>query len=475
MNDSSRCLLLNKHLSPNSPHITPVNYPSELDKADLVSLPKTITQSSSPEEKKQAKKQKESPKSHWMTNAGYALYAGVGAIKTISSFERGFLYDNPTMIVGNLSLLASFPAVFLTHGFYAKAFMLMANHLSEMAEAAVGFREQIKAADKQAQLYGHKVPVSKTVGLNGMKEWLDMGLLKRVFTFQQTLEDKKNLKAFTDYVVKDLNQAGREMINTLNATKKLTGEVAKKIITPSHVIKMPDAFKIGIHPHGDVRNIKALNNIYHISNTGAYGGIVGVGAEVIAHTLGFDRITTVFTRPWLMLSNLLQTAGALCSAKQIYSRTGNSVRETKKLKAMGIQEASGTVLEAVGAASWSNDWLLGIYRLGSLLRMPYRKYKTLHKADSKGNIVKVNLKDLKNKIGADKEEADKIITALHSENLSFLVDGVAAVLILGAPAVAWWEKKHHTTLNPIERRKALADKMKAKPSHTDAGGKVKGS
>jgi hypothetical protein len=177
----------------------------------------------------------------------------------------------------------------------------------------------------------------------------------------------------------------------------------------------------------------------------------------------------------LMLSNLLQTAGALCSAKQIYSRTGNSVRETKKLKAMGIQEASGTVLEAVGAASWANDWLLGIYRLGSLLRMPYRKYKTLHKADSKGNIVKVNLKDLKNKIGADKEEADKIITALHSENLSFLVDGVAAVLILGAPAVAWWEKKHHTTLNPIERRKALADKMKAKPSHTDAGGKVKGS
>jgi hypothetical protein len=348
-------------------------------------------------------------------------------------------------------LLASFPAVFLSHGFYAKAAMLVANHLSEMADAAVGYNEQVNAADKQVKLFGHDVPAYKTMGLNGMKDWLNWGLLGRILTFQQTLNDKKNLKAFTDYVVKDLEQAGHKMVNTLYATKELTKELGKKITKPSHVIKIPDAFKVNIHAEGDVRNIKALNNIYHISNTGAYGGIVGVGAEVVAHTLGVDSITNVFTRSWLMLSNLLQTAGALCSAKQIHSRKGDTLKETKQFKTLGLQEAFGTALEAVGAASWSNDWLLGLYRMGSALRMPYRKYKLQFERNEKGAMVPV--------------PKEKLQWKFFNENLSLVVDGVAAVLILGAPAVAWWEKQHHTTLNPIERRKHK-QMVQKKKTHT---------
>jgi hypothetical protein len=439
MSDSYRCLLLNKHLSPHTPHITPIAYPSDLDKADLVSLPTTITPSSTPEQKKRATTQKESPKSHWMTNAGYALYAGVGALKTLTGFKNAIGYDNPTLIVGNLALLASFPAVFMSHGFYAKAFMLVANHLAEMADAAVGYNEQINAADKQAQMAGHLVPAYKTTGLNGMKEWLNFGLLGRSLTFQQTPADKKNLKAFTNYVVNDLNEAGRKMTNTLRATKALAGELGKKITTPSHGINVPEAFKVKIHPDGDVRNIKALENIYNISNTGAYGGIVGVGVEAVAHTVGIDRITNVFTRSWLMLSNLLQTAGALCSAKQIYGRTGKTKKENQQFKTLGMQEASGTVLEAVGAASWSNDWLLGLYRLGSALRMPYRKYKLLFKRNKQGVMIPV-------------PKAELFWDFLNAD-LSLVADLLGATLILGAPLVAWWEKKHHTTLNPIERRK----------------------
>ena len=140
-----------------------------------------------------------------------------------------------------------------------------------------------------------------------------------------------------------------------------------------------------------------------------------------------------------MLSNLLQTAGALCSAKQIYARTGKTKQESRQFKALGVQEASGTVLEAVGAASWSNDWLLGLYRLGSALRMPYRKYKLLFERNEKGIMVPV--------------PKEKLKWDFFNANLSLVADLLGATLILGAPLVAWWEKKHHTTLNPVERRK----------------------
>jgi hypothetical protein len=60
---------------------------------------------------------------------------------------------------------------------------------------------------------------------------------------------------------------------------------------------------------------------------------------------------------------------------------------------------------------------------------------------------------------------EKLQWKFFNENLSLVVDGVAAVLILGAPAVAWWEKQHHTTLNPIERRKHK-QMVQKKKTHT---------
>ncbi|MFN9691856.1 MAG: hypothetical protein ACK551_07150 [Vampirovibrionales bacterium] len=441
MSDSYRCLLLNKHLSPHTPHITPIAYPSDLDKADLVSLPTTITPSSTPEEKKQAKKQKTTPKSHWMTNAGYALYAGVGAIKTVSSLQRAIGHDNPTLILGNIGLLASFPAVFMSHGFYAKAAMLVANHLSEMAEAAVGYNDRVTSAANEAKKHGNRVKPFQTTGLPGMKTWLNGDLLKRYLTFSATPTDHQNMRAFFAYVGKDLKHASKQAGASIQAGGKLLQEVGKKVVKPSHQIRLPERFHVDSLAKGDARNIQIQRNLFHAETTGAFGGIVGVGIETLAETLGVNHIAKIFTRPALLVANLLQTTGALCSAKQIWLRTDVEKQQSTKFKNLAYQEAGGTVLEAVGAASWSNDWLLGIYRLGSLLRMPYRKYKTLLEKDAEGNIVEV------------KVITPKIKTALRSENLSFLVDGVAAVLILGAPLVAWWEKKHHTTLNPIERSK----------------------
>lgn len=458
MSDSVRCLRLRKPLYSDSPHITPVTYPTDLDKVAFSSLPATpppVTPpafSTAPHQKKRGANPSAKKKSHWMTNAGYALYAGVGALKTLTGFKNAIGYDNPTLIVGNLSLLASFPAVFMSHGFYAKAFMLVANHLAEMADAAVGYNEQINAAGKQAQMAGHTVPSYTTTGLNGMKEWLNFGLLGRTLTFQQTSGDKENLKAFADYVLKDLHNAGRKMTSTLHATQALAGELVKKITTPSHRINVPDAFNVKIHPDGDLRNFKALENIYHVSNTGAYGGIVGVGAEVLTHMVGIDKITNVLTRSWLMLSNLLQTAGALCSAKQIYGRTGETKKESQQFKALGIQEASGTLLEAVGSASWSNDWLLGLYRVGSALRTPYRKYKLLFERNTNGIMVPV--------------PKEKRFWDLLNADLSFVADILGATFILGAPLVAWWERTHHQTLNPIARRKQhLQQVQKASSKH----------
>jgi hypothetical protein len=441
MSDSYRCLLLNKHLSPHTPHITPIAYPSDLDKADLVSLPTTITPSSTPEQKKRATKQKESPKSHWMTNAGYALYAGAGALKTLSGFQRAIGHDNPTLILGNIGLLASFPAVFLSHGFYAKAFMLVANHLSEMAEAAVGYNDRVTSAANEAKKHGITVGSFETTGLLGMKTWLNGDLLKRYLTLRTTPTDHQNMRAFFDYVGKDLHYASQQAGASIEAGGKLLQEIGKKVVNPSHQIRLPERFHVDSLANGDARNIQIQRNLYHAETTGAFGGIVGVGIETLAETLGVNQIAKIFTRPALLVANLLQTTGALCSAKQIWLRTDAQKQQNAKFKNIALQEAGGTVLEAVGAASWSNDWLLGIYRLGSALRMPYRKYKNLLGTDAEGNIVEVKLitQDIKN--------------ALKNEERSFWADVVSAVLILGAPLVAWWEKKHHTTLNPIERRK----------------------
>jgi hypothetical protein len=453
MNDPSRCLLLNKHLSPNSTHITPVSYPSNLDKADLVSLPTTITPTSSSEDKKKAKQQKNAPKSHWMTNAGYAVYASVGAIKTVSSLQRGIQHDNPTLLLGNIGLLASLPAVFLSHGFYAKAAMLVANHLSEMAEAAVGYNDRVSSTENEARKFGNAVTPFKSTGLPGMKKWFNGDLLKRYLTFSATHTDHQNMGAFFAYVGKDLHYASKQLGASVQAGGDLIREVGKKVVKPSHQIRLPERFHVDSLPEGDVRNIQVQRNLYHVETTGAFGGIVGVGVETLAETFGVNHVAKLFTRPALLMANLFQTTGALCGAKQIWLRTDAHRQASPKDKKLALQEAGGTVLEAVGAASWSNDWLLGIYRLGSLLRMPYRKHKTMLEKDAEGNIVKV------------KVITPEIEAALRSENLSFLVDGVAAVLILGAPAVAWWEKQHHTTLNPIERRKHK-QMVQKKKTHT---------
>jgi hypothetical protein len=310
-----------------------------------------------------------------------------------------------------------------------------------MAEAAVGYNDRVTSAANEARKHGNTVESFETTGLPGMKTWLNGGLVKRYLTFSTTHTDNQNIRTFFDYVGKDLHYASQQAGASIQAGGKLLQEVGKKVVNPSHQIRLPERFHVDSLAKGDSRNIQIQRNLYLAETTGAFGGIVGVGIETLAETLGVNHVAKLFTRPALLVANLLQTTSALCSAKQIWLRTDAQKQQNTKFKNLALQEAGGTVLEAVGAASWSNDWLLGIFRLGSLLRMPYRKYKTLLEKDAEGNIVEV------------KVITPKIKTALQSENLSFLVDGVSAVLILGAPLVAWWEKKHHTTLNPIERRK----------------------
>ncbi len=453
MSDSVRCLRLRKLPYADSPHITPVTYPTDLDKVELLSLPVTpapvtpCTLSTASDQKKRGATPPAKKKSHWMTNAGYALYAGVGAIKTVSSLQRAIGHDNPTLILGNLGLLASFPAVFWSHGFYAKAAMLVANHLSEMAEAAVGYNDRVTSAANEARKHGNTVESFETTGLPGMKTWLNGGLVKRYLTFSTTHTDNQNIRTFFDYVGKDLHYASQQAGASIQAGGKLLQEVGKKVVNPSHQIRLPERFHVDSLAKGDSRNIQIQRNLYLAETTGAFGGIVGVGIETLAETLGVNHVAKLFTRPALLVANLLQTTSALCSAKQIWLRTDAQKQQNTKFKNLALQEAGGTVLEAVGAASWSNDWLLGIFRLGSLLRMPYRKYKTLLEKDAEGNIVEV------------KVITPKIKTALQSENLSFLVDGVSAVLILGAPLVAWWERSHHKSLNPLACRQRHAQQV----------------
>lgn len=388
------------------------------------------------------KNKKEAPTSHWMTNAGYGVYAGVGALKTIASLSRAVGHDNPTLIVGNVALLASMPAVFMTHGFYAKAGMLVANHLSEMAEAALGYNDRVSSAANEANKNGYTVPHYNTTGLVGMKQWLNWGLVFRSLTLQSTVEDQKNIRAFWGYVGNDLKAAAYETKQTIQAGGTLIAEWGKKLVNPSHRIQVPERFAFDTLANGDVKNIGIQQNLYNAERTGAFSGIIGVGVETLATTLGLGQASTFLTRPALLVANLLQTTGALCAAKQICLRTDAHKRQDPEMKRIGLQEAGGTVLEAIGAASWSNDWLLGIYRLGSLLRMPYRKLKTMLVKNANGGIEKV------------KELTPKIKRALLVENLSFGADGIAAVLILGAPLVAWWERTHHTTLNPVARYNA---------------------
>lgn len=438
--------------------ITPIAYP--LDQNENVSLPSVPVEEAPiatvpPKAKShpsRIQKKKEDPKkkSHWMTNAGFQLYAVVGAIKTVSSLKRGFEFGNPTLLLGNTALLASFPAVFWSHGFYAKAFMLVANHLSEMAEATIGYNDRVTAEAHKAREKGYAVPPLDIKGIKGFQQWFNRDLLKRTLRFRNTTNDKHQFKEATAFIVNDLKYAAKQLRGTLHAGGQWIKEASKKVVNPQYKMKWPERFKVDSLPSGSLENIKIQKNIYHAETTGAFGGIVGVMIETVADSIGVNHVAKIFTRPALLVANLLQTTAALCGAKQLYFRPDAQQKKSPKFKNMAYQEAGGVVLEAVGAASWSNDWLLGIYRIGSALRMPYRKHKTKLTTNEAGQVVELKIL------------TPAVKKALFTEDLSFVADVVAAGLILGAPLIAWWEAKHRKSLNPVERLKSRP-KQEAKP------------
>jgi hypothetical protein len=428
--------------------------------------------------------EKKHKKSHWLNNAGYGLYAGVGAIKQIGVMQRAVAHDNPTLMVGLTALLASYPPVFFSHDLYAKLMMMVAFHLSEMAESAVNYNTLAKTVQADGEKAGvHTAKVDYT-GVAGMKDWLNGQYFKRLATGHASQQDVDHAKAFFSYVWNDQKKAVGHLKNTARGVLGLGQELGKKAINPKHHIQVPEALQLGIttpilkiedlnklplsEREAYVKNrLKSQTNIYHFENAGAFGGLAGIFGEAAAQASGVGWLSNMVTKPWLIGSNLLQTTGFTATTKTIWNQEKHRVDPSwAKPKLMAVSEGTGTLLCAIGAASWSNDWLLGLYRLGAVLKTPYMVFQRTFKKD--GNQI--------NRISLSEADLQKV---LRADVLSFVVDGLSAGAILGSPFVAAYEMKHHKSLNPLdwgkkrwqqaqeEKRSSQEKDSKLTPEETD--------
>jgi hypothetical protein len=382
--------------------------------------------------------------SHWLNNAGYALYAGVGAIKQVGVLQKAVANDNPTLVMGMVALLGSYPPVFFSHDLYAKMLMLVAFHLSEMAESAGDYNTFVGNKAAEAKALGiHVEPY--TTGLPGMKDWMNAAFFKRLLSGKATQADLNHRNAFADTLKRSMarawgskpgasGQALAHATDPFKVRKSLHLGIRTKALTEQEIKALPKHKQVQYY-ETHFRNRK---NIYHMENAGAFGGLLGVLGETAAETVGLRGVARFVTQPWLMGSNLLQTIGFTATTKNIWT-----MHKTKEHpawahpKAMAVSEGAGTLLCAIGAASWSNDWLLGLYRLGSVLKTPFRMFQRGYKREGfEMKTIPLNDPNLK--------------TALRSDKLSFVVDGLSALAILGSPLVAAYELKHHTSLNPLE-------------------------
>jgi hypothetical protein len=386
---------------------------------------------------------------HWLNNAGYMLYAGVGAIKQIGVLQRAVSNDNPTLMLGLTTLLASYPPVFFSHNLYAKLMMMIAFHTSEMAESAVNYNTFIGDVMVSAKEKNISLTQPKLSGLTGMKEWMNKGFFARIVTGKATAQDKQHIKAFNAYVVNDFKQAGTQLGQSFKAFGELGVESLKTVVTlGKHKFNVPERLKLLPSKTPSQYNLNARQNIYHLENAGAFSGLLGVLAETVGHAFGLHQYTRLATVPWLMSANAMQTIGLGATAKTIWN-TGPQA----KYKWMAASEGTGAALCAIGAASWSSDALLGIYRLGSALQTPFRMYQRYFEVDAKGNSKKM-------------AEADLTKDAKLARNWDWItlgVDVLSAGAIIGSPFVAAYEAKHHTDLRKPENWKQLFGKKKKEP------------
>jgi len=388
---------------------------------------------------------------HWLNNLGYALYAGVGAIKQVGVFQKAVANDNPTLMLGLTTLLASYPPVFFSHDLYAKLLMMIAFHLSEMAESGSDYNTFVGKMMNKGKAEGIALNQPTLTGLPGMKSWLTKEYTTRLATGKATPEDKVHFKQFWAYVARDQQNAFTHLGESFQALGELGVESVKTLGTlGKHTFKLPNKLNIWPKAKPSEHNLNARQNIYHFENAGAFAGLLGVLGETAGHTLGVHQYTRFLTVPWLMSANLMQTIGFGASSKAIWD-----MGKERKFKLMGASEGVGTLMCAIGAASWSNDTLLGIYRAGSALRTPFRMHQRLNKMVD-GKFVQMTASDL------DKTAR----TALRWDWISLVVDIASAAAIIGSPFVAAYELKHHTDLkNPKNWGKVLKGKKETPPHH----------
>jgi hypothetical protein len=418
---------------------------------------------------------------HWLNDVGYKIYGSITFLKQATFYNQSLSHGNPTFAVGATGLLAALPFVAMSHNLSSNMAMLLAFHICEMADASItyntlsGLNKQSAetagihvqgqtAVSSSAMKYLFESPAERYIRLTGtvlskaeikekleaLKKTPDDALhsqvlgweaspMRRLISGKGLTKDTQALSELGQWLIEDQKQATQQFIKINQQLGRFAVDIVKHIVDAKHPITPPPLFKL-LAPAGDyAAKATALENAYHLQNAGAFAGIVGVLAEGTSHVLGISTMTKPIVRTWLLGSNLLQSVGLINTTQQLWHQEQLPKWGRKIIAPL---EGVGAILCAVGAASWSNDTLLGLYRLGSLFQSPLRVIKLFYTTDPQTRQLSPKLMS----------RADWAIVASQGAILG--LDALSAAAIIGSPAVKHYEATHHTSLNPWKKPKS---------------------
>jgi len=375
-------------------------------------------------------------KSHWVTGLGFKLYVIADLVKQIGRTKNAVDHNVPTSLLGTFLKYTTYPLLFLSDNFYTKLFIVFMDDATALGLYATEHTSEANAEVQKAKKQGVKLTRQpELMGLENMNQWLNHDFLKRMLKGQATQVDVKHTKQFSNYIISDIKRAGTHSVEFLKDLGALTVEGFKKLKNPvHHKFKLPEIFNVWVPEQHNANNFSVIKNTYRLgigNHLLSMSGMLGAGAS---HLAGTDAITNTVIYPLMFGTKSMEVMSAFARSRTMFTMDNHPYT-----KLMSIGNALKTTLLYAGVAGWSTSWMLGLTKIGTILGAPWSDFKNLSRVDKTSKVQKETL--------ANAKSFTKFLSGVNWTQ-SF-IDLAAGSLIIGAPLVQRYEKKHDVSLNPF--------------------------